>query len=75
MRRSKRLLFSTGLLFTAFCAVGGQPRAGDFRRPDKLNEGDAAPDFTLKSPDGKQTFQLSALKGKKPVVLVFGSYT
>ena len=37
--------------------------------------GDKAPDFTLKSPDGKQTVTLSKLIGKKPVVLVFGSYT
>ncbi len=43
--------------------------------PDKLREGDAAVDFTLKSPDEKTSFQLSAFKAKKPVVLVFGSYT
>jgi hypothetical protein len=34
-----------------------------------------APDFTLKSPDGKTTITLSDSKGKKPVVLVFGSFT
>jgi hypothetical protein len=34
-----------------------------------------APDFTLKSPDGKTTITLSSFKGKKPVVLVFGSFT
>lgn len=37
--------------------------------------GGAAPDFTLKSPDGKSDVTLSKLVGKKPVVLVFGSYT
>jgi thiol-disulfide isomerase/thioredoxin len=36
---------------------------------------EAAPDFTLKSPDGKQTIQLSKLMGPKPVVLVFGNFT
>ena len=37
--------------------------------------GDAAPDFTLKNPEEKNAFTLSSHKGKKPVVLVFGSYT
>jgi peroxiredoxin len=40
-----------------------------------LQEGDRAPDFTLKSPDGKQKITLSDFRGKKPVALVFGSYT
>jgi hypothetical protein len=34
-----------------------------------------APDFTLKSPDGKTTFTLSAFKDKKPVAIIFGSFT
>lgn len=37
--------------------------------------GSAAPDFTLKGRDGKSEVTLSTLAGKKPVVLVFGSYT
>jgi peroxiredoxin len=37
--------------------------------------GDDAPDFTLKSPDGGQTVTLSDYRGKRPVALVFGSYT
>jgi Peroxiredoxin len=37
--------------------------------------GDAATDFTLKSPDGSQTHQLSKLIGQRPVVLVFGNFT
>lgn len=37
--------------------------------------GDTAPDFTLKSPDGKETVQLSKLTVTKPVVLVFGNFT
>ncbi len=44
-----------------------------------LNEGPGldqqAPDFTLKTPDGKQTYQLSKLVGPKPLVLVFGNFT
>jgi hypothetical protein len=34
-----------------------------------------APDFTLKSPDGKRSVTLSDYRGKKPVVLIFGSFT
>jgi hypothetical protein len=36
---------------------------------------DPAPDFTLKSVDGKETVRLSVEIGKKPVVLVFGNFT
>ena len=45
------------------------------RQPDTLQEGDMAPDFTLKSPDGKREVTLSDYRGEKPVALVFGSYT
>jgi hypothetical protein len=41
----------------------------------RLKVGDDAPDFTLKSPDGGQTVTLSDYRGKRPVALVFGSYT
>ena len=37
--------------------------------------GAAAPDFTLKTLDGKETVRLSKLIGPKPVVLVFGNFT
>ena len=37
--------------------------------------GEAAPDFELKTLDGKQTLKLSQYAGKLPVVLIFGSYT
>lgn len=37
--------------------------------------GEAAPDFTLKTPDGAETVRLSALRENKPVVLIFGSWT
>ena len=35
----------------------------------------AAPDFTLKTVDGKEEITLSKLVGPKPVVLVFGNFT
>lgn len=44
-------------------------------RSGHVNLGDTAPDFALESPDHKSHFQLSSLRGQKPVVLVFGSYT
>jgi len=37
--------------------------------------GDPAPDFTLPSLDKKSEVTLASLRGSKPVVLVFGSYT
>jgi hypothetical protein len=37
--------------------------------------GDRAPDFRLKTHDGKQEFTLGQFRGKNPVVLVFGSFT
>jgi hypothetical protein len=36
---------------------------------------DKAPDFALKTADGKETVKLSKLIGPKPVVLVFGNFT
>jgi len=37
--------------------------------------GQPAPDFTLQTPDGNQTHQLSKLIGRQPVVLVLGNFT
>lgn len=46
---------------------------GSMKEGPKLNE--PAPDFTLKTSDGKEVVQLSKRIGPKPVVLVFGSFT
>ena len=54
---------------------GGLPGPGEVA-PDfslSLLEGSAAPDFV--KPDGKGRVRLSGHKDKKPVVLIFGSYT
>jgi hypothetical protein len=44
-----------------------------------MNEGpkvnDPAPDFTLKTADGKETIHLAKRLGTKPMILVFGSFT
>ena len=44
-------------------------------REGNLNVGDEAPDFSLETHDKRSRVQLSDFRGKKPVVLVFGSYT
>ena len=37
--------------------------------------GDIAPEFELYDANGKNSIRLSDFKGKKPVALIFGSYT
>lgn len=37
--------------------------------------GEPAPDFTLKSPDGKTSASLSSFHADRPRVLIFGSFT
>lgn len=37
--------------------------------------GDLAPDFTLSDISGTETIRLSDFRGRKPVALIFGSYT
>ena len=37
--------------------------------------GDAAPDFELQDVTGENPVRLSDFRGRKPVALVFGSYT
>lgn len=44
-------------------------------RSGHIRLGNLAPDFSLESADHKSHFQLSSMRGQKPVVLVFGSYT
>ncbi len=46
---------------------------GSFREGPAV--GDLAPAFALKTQDGNQTIRLEQFRGKKPVVLVFGSFT
>jgi hypothetical protein len=51
------------------------PAAKGERKTTKLRAGDSAPDFTLKDVKKKNEVTLSKFAGKKPVVLIFGSYT
>ncbi len=41
----------------------------------KLTPGDRAPDFDLRKVKSDDRIRLSSFQGKKPVALVFGSYT
>ena len=43
--------------------------------PQSPKLGNLAPDFELQSPDGATQVRLSDFRGKRPVALVFGSYT
>ncbi|MCZ6489275.1 MAG: hypothetical protein O7A06_01945 [Acidobacteria bacterium] len=44
-------------------------------RPGSLQVGDKAPDVELVTLDGRSRFRLSERLGKRPLVLIFGSYT
>lgn len=37
--------------------------------------GDPAPDFELRDINGESPIRLSSFQGKKPVILIFGSFT
>ncbi len=52
----------------------GRRRRGRDQKPS-LKVGDVAPGFKLDSLDGKSETELGQYKGKKPVILIFGSYT
>ena len=51
------------------------PRIWLWARRGTLAEGQLAPDFTLPTYDRSGSVTLSSHRGKRPVVLVFGSYT
>jgi len=78
MKMWLRILLAIALLAASNAAHGQQRpgrQRGDLRTPDTLRVGDAAPDFKLKTKDGGREVQLSSFRGKRPVVLVFGSFT
>ncbi len=67
------------LALTASLAAGLGAQAVDVRqmgdRAGKFKPGDMAPDFTLKVMHKETEVTLSSFRNKRPVVLVFGSYT
>ena len=72
-----------GISFVFSVVADARPKSNPSgsTRPQQgsLKVGDDAPDFTLKKikedDEKKKTIKLSTFKGKKPVVLIFGSYT
>ncbi len=77
-----RTTFLLALLFGLIMATmveaqrpRGRKGRGERKKSSSLKVGQPAPDFELKSLDGKKTVKLSDHKGKRPVVLIFGSYT
>lgn len=47
----------------------------DERKEGKYVVGDAAPDVSLVRPDGSGRVAMATLIGRRPLVLIFGSYT
>jgi hypothetical protein len=67
-----RIMMKAGpipFLLFPFETMWKQARAGH------LNVGDLAPDFSLPLLDHSEKVSLSTFRGKRPVVLIFGSYT
>ncbi len=54
--------------------VNTPPAKGE-RKETKLSIGQRAPDFTLQEVKKPREVKLSSFQNKKPVVLIFGSYT
>jgi len=70
------LVLVGALIVLGMCVPSfAQRREGDNRREGSLKVGDPAPDFDLKRLDAEGKVRLSSFKSKKPVVLIFGSYT
>lgn len=72
------LLVGTALILAA--EARAQQGAGKGRekkeRPDRAPKlGAEAPDFTLKTMDGKSEVNLTEERKRHPVLLIFGSYT
>jgi hypothetical protein len=57
------------VMITPFPPLWSKAREGTLRR------GDEAPDFELERTGHGERVRLSSFRGKRPVVLVFGSYT
>jgi hypothetical protein len=78
-----QLIVTLSLVFTMFvwAVLPRQSRA--WQTEDRRSSGDGggtevgemAPTFTLMSLDGKGETDLASFRGKRPVVLFFGSYT
>lgn len=83
MRIAMRGLAAGLCFYPIFSAALAEQKDGESRRPGResprregaLKAGDVAPDFTLQTLDRKQKVAMSGFRGKRPVALIFGSYT
>lgn len=89
MTKTKKRLVIAGVVVAVLAVLGPQvfklimmgPRnyfgqlRYDQRREGDLVVGDPAPDFVLTALDGGAPIRLTEHIGKKPLVLVFGSFT
>ncbi|MBM4031483.1 MAG: hypothetical protein FJ291_06810 [Planctomycetes bacterium] len=72
MRRMSGVLLAASLCSPC---LGGAKGLRDGPREGDLKVGEPAPDFELARLGGEGKVKLSAFKGDRPVVLIFGSYT
>lgn len=69
------LAMVTGASIVLCAAAQAPEEPPPAQRPKAPQAGDEAPNFTIKSLKGDETFELAAFRGKRPVILFFGSYT
>lgn len=70
------MLAAATLTTAAAAQAPGKGKAkGERPQEGKLQPGDEAPNFRLKRLNADEEVELASFRGKRPVVLVFGSYT
>ncbi len=74
-RRNVLITLTLALLTSAVCTVLWAGTGSDKDMVPAAKKGRLAPPFILKSPDGSEETDLTSFRGKRPVVLFFGSYT
>ena len=72
MSRSEANRVSDSYNYTSFSRSESSSKSNEFK--NSLRAGEAAPDFELPTVDGER-LRLSALRGRKHVLLEFGSIT
>ena len=68
-------LFPVLFLFAQNAGEKTETTSQRSKRPAPPKIGDVAPVFALSSLDGKKETDLKSFRGKRPVILIFGSYT
>ena len=77
MRCQLSIVFFLAAAVAALPALAQEPPRQGRNRDDQAapQVGQPAPLFKLKSLDGQAETELAEFQGKRPVVLIFGSYT